>query len=87
MVRKTAKDPEGVRQIMLRGGKLDDVSATLKSMIRPALMAAPGKVLIVSDWRAIEGRVNPWLSTKGEDKLQVFRDKFCLLYTSDAADD
>ena len=75
MVRKTAKDPEGVRQIMLRGGKLDDVSATLKSMIRPALMAAPGKVLIVSDWSAIEGRVNPWLSTKGEDKLQVFRDK------------
>ena len=75
LVRKTAKDPEATRQIMLRGGKLDNVSATLKSMIRPAILAAPGKVFIVSDYSAIEGRVNPWLSTKGEDKLQVFRDK------------
>jgi DNA polymerase len=75
LVRKTAKDPEATRQIMLRGGKLDDVSATLKSMIRPALMAAPGKVLVVSDWSSIEGRVNPWLSCVGEDKLQLFRDK------------
>jgi len=71
--RKTAKDPDAVRESMLRGDNLDNVSATLKSMIRPALMAKPGHSLIVADWSAIEGRVNPWLSTVGEAKLDVFR--------------
>lgn len=72
--RKTAKDPEDVRARMLAHSKLDNVSATLKSMIRPALMARPGYSLIVADWSAIEGRVSPWLSGVGEDKLNVFRD-------------
>jgi len=75
LTRKTAADPEAVRSAMLRGDKLDGVSATLKSMLRPALMAAPGKVFTVADWSSIEGRVNPWLSNcaAGEAKLDVFR--------------
>jgi DNA polymerase len=43
-------------------------------MLRPALIPAPGKQFVVADWSAIEGRVNPWLSGRGEDKLQAFRD-------------
>lgn len=44
-------------------------------MLRPAIVAAPGNVLIAYDWSAIEGRVHPWLSNckAGEEKLDVFR--------------
>ena len=44
-------------------------------MLRPALIPAKGKHLVVADWSAIEGRVNPWLaaSDQGEAKLDVFR--------------
>ena len=44
-------------------------------MLRPAIVAAPGNVLIAYDWSAIEGRVHPWLSNcpAGEAKLDVFR--------------
>jgi DNA polymerase len=44
-------------------------------MLRPALIAKPGHVLIAYDWSAIEGRVHPWLSNcpSGEAKLDVFR--------------
>ena len=46
-------------------------------MLRPALIPAKGKHLVVADWSAIEGRVNPWLSgsDQGEAKLDVFRKK------------
>ena len=38
-------------------------------------MPAPGNVLIVADWSAIEARMNPWLSADptSEDKLDLFR--------------
>jgi len=51
------------------------VTDVLKGMLRPALMPAAGNVLVVADWAAIEGRVNPWLSNcaAGEAKLNVFR--------------
>ena len=54
------------------GKRINDV---LKSMLRPAIVAAPGHVLIAYDWSAIEGRVHPWLSNckSGEEKLDVFR--------------
>ena len=51
------------------------VTDVLRGMLRPALIPAPGKKFVVADWSAIEGRVNPWLSGRGEDKLQQFRDK------------
>jgi DNA polymerase len=54
------------------GARVTDV---LRGMLRPALIPAPGKQFVVADWSAIEGRVNPWLSGRGEDKLQQFRDK------------
>ena len=78
--RKCAADPEAVRQAAVRGHALVPtfgarVTDVLKGMLRPALMAAPGNVLVVADWSAIEGRVNPWLSNcpAGEAKLDVFR--------------
>lgn len=47
----------------------------LSRLIRPALIAPKGKVLVWADWRNIEARVNPWLSLSrsGERKLDVFR--------------
>lgn len=77
--RKCAVEPDGVRHAMVReqaivprfGRRVTDV---LKGMLRPALIPAPGHVLVVADWAAIEARVNPWLSncTAGEKKLALF---------------
>jgi DNA polymerase len=78
--RKSAKDPDAVRQAMVRGHKIVPqygarITDVLKTMLRPAIVAAPGNVLIAYDWSAIEGRVHPWLSNcqAGEAKLDVFR--------------
>jgi len=78
--RKCAADPAAVRQAMVRGHRIvpafgPRVTDVLKGMLRPALIPAPGCVLVVADWSAIEGRVNPWLSNcpAGEVKLDVFR--------------
>ena len=78
--RKCAREPDAVRQAMVRGHQIvpnygKRVTDVLKGMLRPALMPAAGNVLVVADWAAIEGRVNPWLSncTAGEAKLDVFR--------------
>jgi DNA polymerase len=77
-----ADDPEAVGQAMAGGGSIAPefgkrVTDVLKSMLRPALIPAPGKVFVVADWSAIEGRVHPWLSNcaAGEAKLDVFRSK------------
>jgi DNA polymerase len=78
--RKVAKSPAAVRQAMVRGHQLvpthgPRITDVLRSMLRPALVPAQGHVLVVADWSAIEGRVNPWLanSAAGETKLDVFR--------------
>jgi DNA polymerase len=78
--RKCAKEPEMVRHAMVRGHSIvpkygKRVTDVLKGMLRPALIPASGNALVVADWSAIEGRVNPWLSNcpAGEDKLNVFR--------------
>jgi DNA polymerase len=78
--RKSAKDPDAVRAAMVRGHEIvprfeKRITDVLKKMLRPAIVAAPGNVLISYDWSAIEGRVHPWLSncTAGEAKLDVFR--------------
>ena len=78
--RKCAKSPDDVREAMVRAHAITPrfgkrVTDVLKGMLRPALIAKPGHVLIAYDWSAIEGRVHPWLSNcpAGEAKLDVFR--------------
>ena len=78
--RKCAAAPEDVRQAMVRGHQIvpahgKRVTDVLKGMLRPALLPAPGKVLIAADWSAIEARVLPWLSAapSAEVTLDVFR--------------
>lgn len=78
--RKCAEDPEAVRHAMVRGHAIVPefgrrVTDVLREMLRPALIPSRGKKFVVADWSAIEGRVNPWLSGRGEDKLQQFRDR------------
>jgi DNA polymerase len=76
--RKCADEPEDVRQAMVRGHAIvprygKRVTDVLKGMLRPALIPAAGKHFVVADWAAIEARVNPWLSGRGDDKLELFR--------------
>ena len=75
--RKCAESPEDVRTAMVRGHAIvprygKRVTDVLKGMLRPALIPAPGKFLVVADWAAIEARANPWLSGRGDDKLAIF---------------
>jgi len=77
--RKCAESPEDVRTAMVRGHSIvprfgKRVTDVLKGMLRPALIPAPGKQLVVADWAAIEARANPWLSNcpAGEAKLTIF---------------
>ena len=54
-----------------------DVPAARKLalLVRPALIAGPGKTFVWSDWSAIEARFTPWLAASpGADKvLDIFR--------------
>ena len=54
-----------------------DVPATRKLalIVRPALVAAPGKLFVWSDWTAIEARITPWLAASegAERVLDSFR--------------
>ena len=76
--RKCAKEPELVRAAMAQGGAIvpqygKRVTDVLKQMLRPALLAEGNNSLVVADWSSIEARVNPWLSGRGDDKLEIFR--------------
>ena len=77
--RQCAKSPEDVRTAMVRGHSIvpqfgKRVTDVLKGMLRPALIPAKGKSLVVADWSSIEARANPWLSNcpAGERKLAIF---------------
>ena len=77
--RKCAKDPDAVRQAMVRGHAIVPtfgrrVTDVLKGMLRPALIPSVGRSLVVADWSGIEARVNPWLSNcdAGTKKLSLF---------------
>src|SRR5262249_8908324 len=47
----------------------------LALIVRPALIAESGKLLVWSDWNAIEARITPWLpaSEDAERVLDIFR--------------
>jgi DNA polymerase bacteriophage-type len=51
------------------------VARKLALLVRPALIAAPGRVFVWSDWSAIEARITPWLaaSPDAERVLDIFR--------------
>jgi DNA polymerase len=51
------------------------VARKLALIVRPALVAAPGKTFVWSDWNAIEARVTPWLAASegAERVLDIFR--------------
>jgi len=75
--RKCAQEPDAVRTAMVRGHAIvpkyaERVTDVLRGMLRPALVPSKGKYLVVADWSAIEARVNPWLSGRGDDKLAIF---------------
>jgi DNA polymerase bacteriophage-type len=79
--RKCADDPEAVRHAMVRGHSITPrfgkrVTDVLRSMLRPALIPAPGKQFVVADWSAVEARVTAWASAdpQADEVLQVFRD-------------
>lgn len=78
--RKVNKEPEATRQAMVRGHELvpkygKRITDVLRGMLRPALIPEKGNVFVVSDWNAIEARMNPWLSNEPEAEavLDVFR--------------
>jgi len=77
--RRCADNPSLVREAMVRGHQIvpqhgKRVTDVLKGMLRPSLMASPGKHLVVADWAAIEARVTPWASNtnSGAMKLDIF---------------
>jgi len=79
--RRCAEFPEDVRTAMVRGHSIvpqfgKRVTDVLKGMLRPALIPAKGKHLVVADWSSIEARANPWLSNcpAGNAKLKLFED-------------
>jgi DNA polymerase bacteriophage-type len=51
------------------------VARKLALLVRPSLIAGPGKIFVWSDWSAIEARVTPWLAASpGADRvLDIFR--------------
>ena len=78
--RKCAADPDAVRQAMVRGHDIvpkygKRITDVLKGMLRPSIIPAKGKALVVADWSSIEARMNPWLSNcvAGNAKLDLFR--------------
>ena len=71
--RKVSKTPVETRTAMVQGDRITNVSDTLKGMVRPAMVPAPGHVFVVADWAGIEARVNPWMSGYGDSVLDVFR--------------
>ena len=58
----------------LLGGD-DPISRKLSLLIRPTMIAEPGKVFVWGDWANIEARLLPWLTkdAEAEQRLDIFR--------------
>jgi DNA polymerase len=81
MSRKCAKEPEPIREAIVRGHEIvpkygERVTDVLKSMLRPAIKAPNGRLIISYDWVGIEARMTPWCSgdPAAEATLNVFRE-------------
>jgi DNA polymerase bacteriophage-type len=69
---EVASNPEAPHPEWMVGLYGEDAMDVLATLIRPCLCAAPGKVLVVADYSAIEARGQAWVS--GEKwRLDVFR--------------
>lgn len=68
--------PEYARFAALNFGA-EPVSRKLSLLVRPTLVARPGKIFVWSDWANIEARVLPWLAGEenlgAAERLQIFR--------------
>lgn len=64
---KKGAAPEGYFDDLELGERIDDVADKTSQALRGFIRAAPGNVLLVSDYNAIEARVGAWLA--GEEKL------------------
>ena len=74
--RDTAKNPYELRDSFIDGTvDRENLFQMLKSMVRPTIMPAPGKLLVCLDWSGIEARVLPWStdSSAAEGVLDIFR--------------
>lgn len=84
--REQPENPEAAREMVLAGDRealrerCSSVPSALSGLIRTALIAPPGKKLIVADYSAIEARVLAWLA--GEEwQNELFRsggDLYCM---------
>jgi DNA polymerase len=77
--RKSHNDALNAREGIIQGAPIvpkygKRVTDVLKQMLRPALIPAVGKKLVVADWSSIEARVTPWMTDtlQGEKKLELF---------------
>jgi DNA polymerase bacteriophage-type len=72
------EETEELRAMLLSGQRFSEgaVMDSLSKLLRPAIVPAPGKKLVVGDWSSIENRALPWLSGDpwAENKLQLFRE-------------
>ncbi len=61
-----------VKDVILKSGK--NILTTLACLMRPVVLAEPGKVLVWADYSAVEARALPWLSLEpsADDLLQRF---------------
>lgn len=73
LTRDCAKDPEAVREQIIKGEAFHNVMDTLASMLRPAIISAPGHTFVCGDSASIEARVLPWLA-KSEAMMDAYRE-------------
>lgn len=59
-------------QVVLKSGK--HILTTLACIMRPVVLAEPGKILVWADYSAVEARADPWLSLEpsADDLLEMF---------------
>jgi len=85
--RKCAKDPEALIKLMRRKKPLPGSTLqTLKSMLRAAICAPEGRVIVRADWNAVEARGLPWLADSDGARryLALFDDKTRDVYIEQA---